>query len=184
MALQDIVKKIIDSAQDEVHQIEASYQDQLQQMKSAAAENEKAALGEVVDNQKTAEEDLVRKSESLVRREQQKRLASVKRELVEKGVGALVCSLQALKGAELRAFYQVLIDRLGGVTGKVVLAQVHEEVKDLFDGFEAVEMSDALGGGFCVSTSDQEIDLTFDSLVRSEFRSELEMYFADQLKLA
>ena len=183
MALQDILKKILEASEKEATEIQVKNEQDKKDLVKKIKASEEASLEGLSVKTTEALELIDIKIQSMARRENKKQVLEAKRNLVAK---ALELLLESLESADDVLYGDVLTKLFAGISetsGKIVAPKDRLALTQKLapKGFE-VETGD-LTGGFILKTDQAEIDNTFKVLVYSEFRPELEMYFAENLKL-
>ena len=183
MSLQDIIKKILADTQGDLQKIEADLADKKKALDEAYAEYEALDKKELEAKAKTALQLVDEKTASMARRENTKAIQQAKRELMDQ---ALEKFLDSLINADEKLYNEIcekLIKALPFSSGTVTVPKARQAaMKPLLSGFD-IETSQDFAGGFMVAHEGSVIDNSFENLVMSEYRSDLEMYLADQLKL-
>ncbi len=184
MALQDILKKIIDEAGVEIKKIEAELQEKKDKLVTESGKIEKIELEKLETKTKNALESVEIKTRSMSRQENAKELLRIKQKLIN---SALDSFLEMLEGLDDKAYGQLiekLFESSRATSGKVLAPPKRLEITSKIapPGFDVVAKND-ITGGFILSTGSAEIDNSFHNLVFSEFKESLTSYFAEQLKL-
>jgi len=181
MALADIAQKILAEIDSQIKTLEKDFEAQKKTLAGTYAEKEKTALKDLTGKTDKALKDVEQKISAMARQENKKALLQARRNILDQ---AMETFLKALEGSEKKAIYEKLVAGLGTEKGTLTCASSDESVlKSLAKGFE-VKTDKNITGGFIVHADGAEIDNTFQNLVYSVYRDELEMYFTDQLKLA
>jgi vacuolar-type H+-ATPase subunit E/Vma4 len=183
MSLQDIIKKILADTQGDLQAIETEAGDKKQALDKAYAEKQALDKKELEVKAATALKSVDDKTASMARRENSKAIQLAKRELLDQ---ALAKFLDSLISADDKAYTEVcekLVKTLPFTKGTMMVPKGKETLmQKLAVGFDIKATAD-IKGGFIAASDGSEIDNSFENLVQSEYRSDLEMYFADQLKL-
>ncbi len=183
MSLQDIIKKILADTQGDLQAIDAESADKKKHLESLYAEKKEADKKDLELKAAVALKSVETKTASMARRENAKAIQRAKRELLDEALNKF---LTALQEADDKLYIQVcekLIAALPFKEGIMIVPSSREALtKKLVPTFE-VKTTNDFKGGFKAICNGSEIDNSFESLVRSEYRADLEMYLADQLKL-
>ncbi len=183
MSLQDIIKKILADTQGDLQAIDAETTEKKQALDVAYAEKQALDKKELSAKADAALKSVDEKTASMARRENAKALQQAKRDLLDQ---ALVKFLDSLLNADDKLYTEIcekLVKGLPFNKGTMTVPKAKEALmKGLAADFE-IKTTDDFKGGFVASHEASEIDSSFENLVHSEYRSELEMYLADQLKL-
>lgn len=184
MALQDILKKILAKADDEVQEINADFEAKKQVLEAESAKTEAQDLEAL--NKKTEEALSVvdDKITSMARRENSKVLLSAKQKLIKSSLEKFQASLENADDKSYGEVLEKLFASISDAEGKVLTPKNRLDItKKVSPKHFDVVADDSIKGGFILKCDNGEIDNSFQNLVQSEYRSELEMYFVDYLKL-
>ncbi|MCF7917559.1 V-type ATP synthase subunit E [Candidatus Gracilibacteria bacterium] len=184
MALQDILKRILDEAQHEIKKIEAEAEKQKKVLREESSAIEKIELEKLENKTLFALSSAESKTRSMARRENTQLLLATKQQLIEE---ALTRFLGTLENANEKTYGQLiekLFESISLHSGKVLAPPKRLEItsKHAPDGFDVVAHKD-IDGGFILRSGSAEIDNSFRNLVFGEYRDQLTSYFAEQLKL-
>ena len=183
MSLQDIIKKILADTQGDLQAIDAQSADKKKALEALYAEKEGMDKKELEAKAAIALKSVEDKTASMARRENAKAVQLSKRELLDEALEKFLTSLQE---ADDKLYVQVCEKLIAGLPFKegTMMVPVSREAltKKMAPEFD-VKTTNDFKGGFKAIHNGSEIDNSFESLVRSEYRSDLEMYLADQLKL-
>ncbi len=180
MSLQDILKKILDQAQAQVKEIEKETAEKKASLVAASSDIESKDLSDLEARTKGAFGSVDTKAQSMARRDTAKMLGGVKKDLVEKSLAALIVHLNGLGDEAYKKFISALLSQVDEKDG---VLEIPKGKKSLYDTSIELKEVDSVSGGFIFRNKTVTIDNTFESLVYSQFRSQLEIYFAEQLKL-
>lgn len=184
MALQDILKKILDEAQAEVQAIESELAAKKKDLEKESEAMLKEDLETLKQKSQNAAANVDQKIASMARREGVKHSLSVKNEIIQ---GALDRFQERLEKAD-ESLYSSVLEKLfatmKGDSGRIFVSKKRLPVTQKYapKGCSFFE-DDTIEGGFIFRGVDSEIDNTFQNLIQSEFRQELTAYIADHLKL-
>jgi len=180
MSLQDILKKILEKAQQEAKAIEAETADKKKAIEQQYKSKEKEAHQALEVKTNEALESIDRKTQSMARREASKLTGAAKKDLIDSVLATFIDHLSQLDD---KTYKQIVSKLLEQITEQDGALQVSKGKKSLFDTQFEIKESEDVKGGFIFSNKQVEIDNTFESLVLSQFRPQLEIYFSEQLKL-
>lgn len=184
MALQDILQKILQEAKKQVSEIEKDFQSVAEKLKEESKEMEASAIADLNDRKSKTLEKLTLETETMANREKKKILLGAKNELIEKSLQALLNHLTSLSDKDYTTVLSKMIEGIdlseGELRAPSAKAGLLESVAP--SGF-SVKKDDTVSSGFVFVSKGVEIDNTFENLVFSEFRSDLESFFAQKLAL-
>lgn len=181
MSLQDILKKILDQAAVEIKAIEKETAEKKKELEAQSSEIEATEMAQLEERTAEALESVTTKAESMARREKAKKISHVKKDLVHEAMEKFVEHLNKLDDKTYEGILAALVDQIDEKSGTLEVPKGKSGLvqSSKFQVSEAADVS----GGFRFKNDRVVIDNTFESLVFSQFRSELEIYFAEQLKL-
>lgn len=184
MALQDILKRILDEAQGEIKKIEAEADKQKKILQDESAEIEKADLAKLEEKTKIALDSAENKTRSMARRENTQLLLETKQKIIQSALEAFLKTLEDANEKTYGQLLEKLFEKITVRSGKVFAPPKRLEITSKYapDGFDVVAHKD-IEGGFVLHTGSAEIDNSFRNLVFGEYRDQLTSYFADQFKL-
>ncbi|MCF7812509.1 V-type ATP synthase subunit E [Candidatus Gracilibacteria bacterium] len=184
MALQDILKRILDEAHAEVKKIQDDAEKQKKVLREESDQMEKKELEALNKKTQTVLDSVENKMQSMARRENAQLLLATKQKLIHQAMEEFLKSLENANDKMYGQILEKLFDALPLSSGKVFAPPKRLEITSQFapGGFDVVAHKD-VHGGFIVRAGGSEIDNSFRNLVFGEFRSELVSYFAEQLKL-
>ena len=184
MSLQDIIKKIQADAQSEVEKIQAGLEQQKKTAEGQAAEAEQESLQVLKEKTNRALKSVDEKTLSMARRENRRLKLATKRRILDGVMQSLLQSLEGADEATYKNLMQALLEKLPFGKGTLhVPEQKVEVMKGLAKEF-LVQADKDVSSGFILKHQGVEVDNSFENLIFSEYRSELEIYFIDQLKLS
>jgi len=180
MALQDILDKISKETSKQLEELEKEFKDKKKKLEE---QNEEAKKG-IDENMHNKVEDrkkkILEKAETLAEREGKNKMLQAKRRLIDT---ALEEAISALIKAD--NYEEILTDMLKKVEIKdentvVVPARGKEEstknaIKNSGKKFFLSEKSSDIGGGFILKTDKVEIDNSFETIVKSQMKEDLEI---------
>lgn len=183
MALQDILKKILLDADSEIETILAAAKKEEAVLDKASKKIEASELEALNNNTKSALDSIEKKTLSMARREKSKVVSNAK-QLV---ISSLLDKFQEkLENADDSVYEKIITKLFAKITdseGTVTVCKKRMAVTEkVAPKSVKIEVDEYVAGGFIFQSATGKIDNSFKSLVRSEFRSQLEIYFADQLK--
>jgi len=183
MSLQDIIKKILADTQGDLQVIESEAAEKKQALDRKYADLESADKKELDAKADIALKSVDDKTASMARRENSKAIQIAKRELLDQALDKFLESLLKADDKLYTEICEKLVKALPFDKGTLLVPAERETITKKFaPGFE-VKITKAFKGGFVATQASSEIDNSFESLVKSEYRSDLEMYLTDQLKL-
>lgn len=183
MALQDIINKILEEASVEAETIKSEYKEKAEVVKEKAVKVGEEKLKQVLKKGEEAIASVKEKADSMARRESKTLIQDAKRQVVDAALEKFVLSLEQLPDED---YAKVLVAMTSGLPkmegGRFVIPKGKKAVTAKTLGEDKnYEESDEIKGGFVFISDTVEIDMTFSQLVKSEYRSELEIYFGGQL---
>ncbi|MCF7906083.1 V-type ATP synthase subunit E [Candidatus Gracilibacteria bacterium] len=184
MALQDILKRILDQAQKEVERIQEQAEAEKKERALQSKAREQEELEKLHEKTEKITASIEQKMCSMARRENAQVLLRTKQDLIRT---ALERFLGMLEDADDKLYGQVLaklFEVVSATSGKVLAPPKRIEIttKHAPPGFDVVAHKD-IEGGFVLKVGNAEIDNSFRSLIFSEYKDQLTSYFAEQLKL-
>ena len=183
MSLQDIIKKILADTQDELQAIERETAEKRAALEAASAEIEAADTKALEARTEAALKSVDEKTASMARRENAKAVAAAKRQLLDQAMEKFLSALLAVDDKAYSEIVEKLLKALPFEKGTLLVPTEREALtKKLATGFD-IKTTKQFKGGFVAQQGAAEIDNSFENLVQSEYKAELEMYLADQLKL-
>lgn len=188
MALQDLIKKIIAESEKEAQKIIDAALKSVEDIKAEALvvrKTEEEALEVKAQNAVTAVDAKIM---TMARRENKNALQVAKRTILDKSMTQLLAAVSDLSEAENKALFVSLIKRLDlsnlDDAKFEVSAKNESALKDALGKSTAkVVVNEEVTSGFMVHIGSAIIDSTLKNLVFAEYKSELEIYIANQLKL-
>jgi len=183
MALADIAQKILAEIDAQVKVLEKEFDKKKKDLDTQFTETEKTSLAALGDKTDKALSDVEHKIAAMARQENKKALLQARRSVLDQAMEAFLSALESADKNTKEGIYKKLLGAVDTDKGDIsVAAQDEALVSSLATGF-TVKADNNLKGGFVLHANGAEIDNTFHNLVYSVYRDELEMYFADQLKL-
>ena len=183
MALQDILKKILQEADVSIESLQAELQNQKAELDKASTAQEAQEAADLKDKTEKALASIETKTTSMARRENNQRLLTVKRDLIARCLEAFLASLEEADDATYQSVLKALFAKVNA-TGTALVPESRLKASEAVAPKGVTVKADKdIKGGFILKTDHSEINNTFHELVYAEYRSELEMYFANQLKL-
>ena len=183
MALADIAQKILAEIDAQVKVLEKDFAAKKSALDAASTEKESAALAELSGKTDKALADVEHKIAAMARQENKKALLQARRNVLDSAMSTFLAALENGDKSTKEAVYKKLLSEIDETDGQIHVAANDEAiVKPLVKNLKVMANKD-ITGGFILHTGGAEVDNTFKNLVYSVYRDELEMYFADQLKL-
>jgi len=183
MALQDILKKILDEAEKKAKEIQSQTVEACKKLDAEFEELSKIDATESDKRLKSAIETADKKMSVVIRRESSQRILAAKQELIRKSLEKFVDSLENADDKLYGEILQKLFADFSWKSGQIFAPKNRVEITKKFApaGCEIVG-SDEIHGGFHAKSDSAEVDRTFKNLIFSEFRDEIAAHFAEQLK--
>lgn len=183
MALQDILQKILDEAAIEVKKIDDELAEEKKQLKAEFDQQTATSLETLSEKKAEALASLETKTNAMARRDSKSQLQQARRTVISRAMVDFHEKLVALPDAEYQKVIEPLLAHLSG-EGTLFVPKTRVELtkKVAPKGF-VVEASDDIVGGFVAKLENSEVDCSFHSLVFSEYRNEIESFFAQKLNL-
>ncbi len=184
MALKDILNKIQAVADQEVEKMQHDFEKAKLDLIAQFDTDTKKELEVLTEKSKEAGKAVEKKVNTMAHRDCKQLLLETKRSLLDKAMDQFMDSLVALPSDEKEKIYQKLAKNITATAGeaKVAKGDITVVKSVLASGIEIKEDGD-LKGGFILFSEGSEMDCSFENLLHSEYKNELEMYFSDQLKL-
>lgn len=184
MALQDILKKILLDAETEVAEITSDLEKKKKVMEAESKVIEAQELQSLEAKTASALSSIEEKTSSMARRENARMLLESKQEVIKALLTKFQSTLEELSEKDYSAVITKLISDITDTEGIIVTPSSRlVSIKAATPAGMTIETDESIKGGFIFkSKTGGEVDNSFASLVHSEFRSNLEMYFAEQLK--
>jgi len=185
MALSDIIQKINDEAGKKAAFMRQVADNEIAKIKDEArkkADEKRAAVSERANEMS---ESAVEKAKLLASMEGRNKMLAEKRAVIDSVYEEVGKELSALKGSELS---RVLVSMLRAAAksmpkGHVVIASGHkkdveEAISKAGVNYTVQSESSDIDGGFIVTDGKQEINLSFNYLLNSQFRTSTELEVA------
>ncbi len=182
MALQDILQKIIDEANADAARIQDELKVEQKKLEEQAKADEAQELDRLKENAQTAIASVERKTDAMVRRENQKLMLQAKHAVISEALEKLWSHLCDLSDDKYSDLLKVLLSKVTATSGTILTPKNRLDLtkKVAPNGFDVKEDAN-LKGGIVIRTDKSEIDNSFRTIVFSEFRVELEMVLAQKL---
>ncbi len=183
MALQDILQKILDEAAVEVKNINTALEDEKKQLK---LEIDKQTALQQEDLEKKKNEALTAietKTNAMARRDVKSLQQEARRKVITTAMEKFLTHLIELPAAEYQLILEKLMIPLSGEGVLLVPSSRVEITKKVAPKGFTVEASQDISGGFLAKLPTAEVDCSFRGIVFSEFRNEVESFFAQKLNL-
>jgi vacuolar-type H+-ATPase subunit E/Vma4 len=183
MALQDILQKILDEAANEIKILDEELVEEKKQLKVESEKETAALLASLAEKKEDALKAVVVKTNAVARRDVKTRMQQARRNVISAAMEKFHEHLVKLPEESYRQIIEKLIAPLAG-KGVLLVPKARVEItkKVAPTGF-TVEPSENIEGGFLAKLSNAEVDCSFHSIVFSEFRNEVESFFAQKLNL-
>lgn len=182
MALQDILQKIIDEANSEADRVRADLKVEQKKLEDQAKAEERAEIDSLKEKAKASLASVERKTDAMVRRENQRLLLQAKHAVISGALEKLWEHLCGLSDDKYSEILKVLLSKVTATSGTIIAPKSKLELTKKLapNGFEVIG-SDEIKGGAIIRTNTSEIDNSFRTIVFSEFKVELEMVLAQKL---
>jgi len=188
MALSDILQKINDEAGKKAAFMKQVVDDEIAKIKTEAmtkAEEKKAAMTEKAQSKS---ESVREKAAILAKMEGRNKLLSEKREVIDDVYAEASKELSHLSGSDLSHLLVSMVKSAGKAMPKGHLTVATGHKKDVEEAISKAgvdysirDESSDIDGGFVVSDGKQEINLSFNYLLRSQIRPNTELDIAKTL---
>ncbi len=183
MALQDILQKILDEAAGEVKNLEAAMDGEKKQLKSEADEQTATQLEGLAAKKADALGSIETKTNAMARRDSKSRQQEARRNVITMAMEKFLEHLVALSDDQYSQELEPVVAPIPAQgTSCAPQARVAITKKVAPKGF-SVEATEDIKGGFIAKFAKAEVDCSFESVVFSEFRNEIESFFAQKLNL-
>ncbi|MBT3348887.1 hypothetical protein HN954_02890 [bacterium] len=184
MALKDILQKILDEASVEVSRIEDELTAEKRKLETESKTLEQQEIQKTDERKVSARESLDQKTAAMARRETKKLVLGAKHVVMTTALDKFHEHLCALDDETYGKILEKLFVKVSDTDGKILVPKKRLEITKKFapTGFEILS-DDVIAGGFIVQTSKSEVDNSFQNLVFSEFRNDVEIFFAQKLGL-
>ncbi len=184
MALQDILKKILIEAEEIIKNLQLEAENEVKKIIAASDEIKKTELKKFEDKTQKALDSVETKTRSMARREKSKVILETKQAIIQEFLNKLQKKLENLPDDSYGKIIKKLLEKISDTEGVISVPSLRVKImKSLIpSGFTLEESNDISGGFIFKSKTGAEINNSFKSLIHSEFRSKLEMYFSEQLK--
>ncbi len=184
MALQDILKKILADADTEIENLQKQAEKAKRGLDEVAEKKEKKELTVLEKHTEEALASIETKIKSMGRREKAKIVLQKKREIVEGLLCKLQKHLESLEDAAYAKVIKALFAEIPDKEGVLLVPKNRVSVtqKNIGESVTVKPKEDITGGFIFKSKKGGVIDNSFQNLIHGEFRSQLEIYFTEQLK--
>lgn len=183
MALQDILQKILEEVASEIKALDEALEKEKKQLRTEADKNTTLALEAIAKKKADALSSIEKKTNAVARRDVKTLLQQARRSVISKAMEQFHAHLVALPDAEYQKVLEKLMAPLSGEGTLFVPKNRLDLTKKVAPTTFSIEISDNIEGGFLAKLPKSEIDCSFKSLVFSEFRNEIESFFAQKLNL-
>lgn len=185
MALTDIIQTLLEQAQQNAAKITAQIETDKKNIKAQYDADEKTVMAEIDAKKTDGQVRLNRETQALVAKEKRKFALDAKSRIMKKSLELFYESLVNLSDADYKTLLSALIAHMqlrgtGVVYAPAKRLALTSEV--LPSGFQA-QASDELTGGIIIEQGKAQIDARFKNLVYSQFKTEIEAFFAQKLNL-
>jgi vacuolar-type H+-ATPase subunit E/Vma4 len=184
MALQDILKKILLDAEEAAKAIDSELVQAKELLTTKSKKLEEAELLKLKEKTQKVLDSIESKTRSMARREKSKIILETKQQIIKDFLIKLQERLEKVPDEIYGKIIKKLLEKITDKQGIIFTSNSRLTItKSLIPSGFKVEVDDNIKGGFIFkSKTGGEINNSFESLIHSEFRSNLEMYFSEQLK--
>ena len=183
MALQDILKKVLADAAKKVSLIELEEKAEIADIQKQIKTSESEALADLGNQHAETMSLIEAEAISSARREQKKFQLSAKCSILESSLDAFYNHLLEVSDADYEKIITALFAKISE-SGTVLVPKKRLEItKKAAPKNMVVESTDEIAGGFILKTDAMSIDNSFKNVVYSEFKTEIEGFFARKLEL-
>jgi vacuolar-type H+-ATPase subunit E/Vma4 len=183
MALQDILQKILDEAAVEVKNIDTILEEEKKQLKLEINKQTTSQQEELGGKKEKALLAIKMKTDAMARRDVKSLQQEARRKVITKAMEKFLEHLVVLPTKEYQQLLEKLVEPLSGEGTLFVPSERVEITKKVAPKGFTVEPSNEIEGGFLAKLSSAEVDCSFHGIVFSEFRNEVESFFAQKLNL-
>ncbi len=183
MALQDILQKILEEAAREVKTLDDALVEEKKQLHIEAEKEAALALESLAQKKADALASVEKKTNAIARRDVKTVIQQARRSVISSAMEQFHDHLVALPDAQYQQVLEKLLDPLSGEGTLFVPKKRIDSTKKMAPKGFSVEASENIAGGFVAKLPKAEVDCSFHSLVFSEFRNEIESFFAQKLNL-
>lgn len=179
MALSDLLEKIEQDTVVRIADLEKQFQEKMQSLEGANTARQKQIDEEMHVKVDERSKKIIEKAENLAERESSNKLLAAKRSVIDEALDAAV---EALATAE--NYEEILTDMLKAADlpedTVVVPAKGKEDltkkaIKASGKKFFLSDKSAHISGGFILKTEKVEVDNSFETIIKSQLREELEI---------
>ena len=183
MALQDILQKILEEVTSEIQTLDASLVEEKKQLRTNADQKITLSLEAIAQKKADTLSSIKKKTDAIARREVKTVLQRARRNVISSAMEQFCAHLVALPDEQYQEVIEKLMTSLSG-TGILLVPKTRIELtKKVAPKDFTVESTEDITGGFLAKLPKSEADCSFHSLVFSEFRNEIESFFAQKLNL-
>jgi len=184
MALQDILKKIIEEAEARIAVMKADAEKEKEKLQAESKALEIKQLKEIQERQKKAEASLEQKTRAMAARENSNKLLAIKQDIIMDALSQFCKKLEDSDDKVYESIIKPLIEKITLKKGTIFVPKSRVAITTkLLNGRFDIKADDTIGGGFLLTDGGAEIDCTFKNMVFSEFKDELTAFFAQKLNL-
>ena len=184
MAIDDILQKILAEAAAVVSDIEKETKVKILDLEKESKKLEEEDRENLKQKKAKAIKTLSDKATAIARQNEKKQLLLAKHEIVKQAKENFCEYLCNLPDSKYSLFISKLMKATHIDSGKVFVPKNRLELSQsiITEKFDIVA-SEKIKGGFVLRTATAEIDNSFQNLIFSEFRNDLEEFFAKKFKL-
>jgi len=185
MALSDILQKINDEAGKKAAFMRQVADDEIAKIKKEAMSRAEEKRNVIAEKVETKSRSIHEKAQILAKMEGRNKLLSEKREVIDEAYAEAGKELRQLKGPELSKVLVLMLKSASNSMPKgqlTIAAKQKNEIQEALGkagvNYTIEDDSSEIDGGFIVSDGRQEINLTFDYLLKSQIRPKTELDIA------
>lgn len=183
MALQDILQKILEEVTSEIKTLDTALLEEKKQLRKESDKKTTLSLAAIAQKKSDALSSIEKKTNAVARRDVKTKLQQTRRSIISTAMEQFHDHLVALPDAQYQEILEKLIKPLSGGGVLFVPKKRIEITKKVAPKGFSVETSENIVGGFLAKLPKAEADCSFHSLIFSEFRNEIESFFAQKLNL-
>ena len=185
MALTDIIQQLLEKAQHEAENIASQTQTLKNEIKSTYEAEKKNILAEIDEKKNLDQARITRETNATISKEKRKHTLAAKSKIMKQSLEFFYNSLINLNDKDYKELMQTLVTQMnlsGSGIFHVPSKRIAVTSEFVPKGFQ-VQASDELKGGAMIQQGNAHIDVRFFNLVYSEFKTEIESFFAKKLDL-
>lgn len=185
MALTDIIQQLLEKAHKDAEEVAAQTKEQKLLIQAQYKVEEQAITTEINEKKQNGLIRLSRESKASTAKEQRKHTLEAKSKVMKKALEMFYNYLIGLPDADYKKIMTALVNNMN-LSGSGIFHAPANRLAITSDiapnGFN-VQVSTELKGGAMIEQGKAHIDIRFKNLIQSEFKTEIEAFFAQKLKL-